>query len=72
VLDILLPDVDPEMVAFLVARTTYEHRREQRAELFATLVSLNIDRWSTTQLPPPADPQVLARMAATLEACPRG
>jgi hypothetical protein len=64
----LMPDLDTRFVSRLLARTTYEQHRERRAEMFASVVVQRLGSWSEVPLPRTADPLVLARLIAALEA----
>jgi hypothetical protein len=64
----LMPDLDLRLVTQLLARTTYEKHREWRAEVFASVVVQRLGSWSDVPLPCAADPLVLARLVAALEA----
>ena len=64
----LMPDLDLRLVSRLLARSTYEQHQERRAEVFASVVVQRLGGWSDPPVPPSADPVVLARLAAALEA----
>jgi hypothetical protein len=70
---LLLPQVDATVPAMLLSRTVYEEATEQRAELFGTVVAQRAaGRWDVVPRQRlDADPEVLARMTATLEAGPQ-
>ena len=65
---LLMPDLEPQCLPKLIARTTYERHREWRAEVFGSVVTQRLGSWSDSPPPSTADPAVLARLAAVLEA----
>jgi hypothetical protein len=64
---ILMPEVDPSVTEILLARSTYDEPIEQRAEVFGTVVIQRAESWSDIPVSKPADPEVSARLVATLE-----
>jgi hypothetical protein len=67
IIALLMPTVDPAVIGTVMARTTYDPFRERRAEVFATIVAQRAEMWSVIPRQRVADPEVLARMIATLE-----
>lgn len=67
----LMPDIDTSVVTRLVARSGYQEYREQRAEIFGSIVVSRMGHWGEAQPLSRADPAVLARIVAALEAARR-
>jgi hypothetical protein len=63
----LLPRPDEVTVASVRRRTGYVDAAERRAEVFGTVVTRRADPWSAPAPVPLADPEILARLVATLE-----
>lgn len=66
----LMPDVDQSVPVSIMARSTYDEPTEHRAEVFGTVVAQRADSWTNLTVPTPADPEVTARLIATLEGRP--
>jgi hypothetical protein len=70
---LLLPDLDPELVQRLLARTNYSAVEERQAEMVASLISRAANRRDAESawVAPPDVADVFARLEHTLERRPR-
>ncbi len=63
----LMPSVDPSVPRVLLARSAYDEPIERRAEIFGTIAVQRTESWSEIPATETADPEVSARLIATLE-----
>lgn len=63
----LMPAVDPSVPQIMLARSGYDEPVERRAEIFGTVAVQRAESWSEIPATTPADPEVSARLIATLE-----
>ncbi|MGC4806134.1 hypothetical protein [Micromonospora sp. DT233] len=64
---VLMPSTDPSAPQVALARGAYDAPIERRAEIFGTVAVERAGSWSRIPTPTPADPEVSARLVATLE-----